>query len=205
MSATSTESHWQQRWSDHDHEEMGWFQPEPQPSLELVVDHTPDGGSVIDVGGGASLLVDRLLERGHAPTVLDLAAPALEAARRRLGERAGEVTWVHGDVTELELGRTFDTWHDRAVLHFLLEDDVRVDYIASVRRHLRPGGHAVIGTFGPDGPTTCSGLPVRRHSVADLEELFADDFLPVTDRRVTHTKPSGDEQAFVFVVMRRRS
>lgn len=204
MSSSSTEAHWQQRWSDHDHEEMGWFQAEPQPSLELVAAHTPDAGSVIDVGGGASLLVDRLVERGYETTVLDLAAPALEAARRRLGERAGAVTWVHGDVTQVELDTTFDTWHDRAVLHFLLDDDEREAYVESVRRHLRPGGHAVVGTFAPDGPTTCSGLPVRRHSVADLHELFGEEFVGVTARAVTHVKPSGDEQAFVFVVLRRQ-
>lgn len=204
MAATSTRDHWQQRWSDHDHAEMGWFQAEPEPSLELVTTHTPDGGSVLDVGGGASLLVDHLLERGYRPTVVDLAEPALAAARARLGDRAADVTWVHGDATELRLDAAFDTWHDRAVLHFLLEDDDRAAYLATVRHHLRPGGHVVVSTFSPDGPTMCSGLPVRRHSVADLHALFGDEFDPVTDRAATHVKPDGDEQAFVFVVLRRR-
>lgn len=203
MSTTSTEAHWRQRWLRHDHEQMGWFQAEPEPSLELVTSHTPDGGSVLDVGGGASLLVDRLLERGYEPTVLDLAQPALTAARTRLGRRATQVMWVHADVTEARLGTTFDTWHDRAVLHFLLTDDERTAYVDSVRRHLRPGGHAVVGTFAPDGPTTCSGLPVRRHGAQDLHALFGEDFIPVEERAVTHAKPSGQEQSFVFVVLRR--
>lgn len=199
----SSEAHWRRRWSEHAHEDMGWFQAEPEPSLELVTSHTPDGGSVLDVGGGASLLVDRLVDRGYRPTVLDLAQPALGAARQRLGDRAAEVGWVHADVTEARIDATFDTWHDRAVLHFLLEDDARAAYVQQVRRLLRHGGHAVIATFGPDGPTTCSGLPVRRHDVADLHELLGRDFTPVTDRAVTHVTPNGDEQAFVVVVLRR--
>lgn len=203
MAGTTTASHWRQRWSDHGHEQMGWFQAEPQPSLELVTGCTAPRGSVVDVGGGASLLVDRLVERGHDVTVLDLAEPALAVARDRLGPAASAVTWVAGDVTEVDLGRTFDTWHDRAVLHFLLEDAERDRYVAAVRRHVRPGGHVVIGTFAPDGPTTCSGLPVRRHAVDDLHELLGHGFTPVTDRAVTHVKPSGDEQSFVFVVLRR--
>lgn len=203
MDATSVRAHWEQRWTDHAHREMGWFQSEPEPSLELVTSHTQSGGSVLDVGGGASLLVDRLLGRGYRPTVLDIAEPALAAARARLGERADEVTWVHGDVTEIRLGRTFDTWHDRAVLHFLLDEDDRAAYVATLREHLVPGGHAVIGTFSPDGPETCSGLPVRRHDAADLQQLVGPGFRLLEDRAVVHTKPSGDEQAFTFVVLQR--
>lgn len=199
---SSTAAHWHQRWSDHDHTELGWYQDEPQPSLDLVTAHTPAGGSVLDVGGGASHLVDHLLAADHEVTVLDLAQPALDQARRRLGERGDRVAWVQGDVTELSLDRTFDTWHDRAVLHFLLEDDQRSAYVDAVRRHVRPGGHVVVGTFAPDGPSMCSGLPVRRQSVGDLRELFGDGFTSVTDRAVTHVKPDGGEQSFVFVVLR---
>lgn len=201
----STENHWRRRWLRHDHEEMGWFQAEPEPSLELVTSHTPEGGSVVDVGGGASLLVDRLLERGFDPTVLDLAQPALSAARARLGARATEVMWVHVDVTEARLGTTFDTWHDRAALHFLLTDEERTAYVTTLRDHLVVGGHAVIGTFSPEGPDSCSGLPVRQHSTADIEQLLGAGFHRVEDRAVTHTKPSGEAQAFTFVVLRRES
>lgn len=203
MDTASVQGHWERRWTSHPHREMGWFQSEPEPSLELVTSHTPTGGSVLDVGGGASLLVDRLLGRGYRPTVLDLAEPALAAARARLGERAEDVTWVQGDVTEIRLGRSFDTWHDRAVLHFLLEEDDRAAYVATLREHLVPGGHAVIGTFSPDGPETCSGLPVRRHDAADLQQLVGPGFRLLEDRAVVHTKPSGDEQAFTFVVLQR--
>ncbi len=202
MAPTSTADHWHGRWSTHEHEEMGWFQADPQPSLELVLAHTRAGDTVLDVGGGASLLVDRLLDRGRRPTVLDLAEPALAAARRRLDARAEAVTFVRGDVTEVRLPTTFDVWHDRAVLHFLLEDDARDAYVASVRHHLRPGGHVVIGTFAPDGPTTCSGLPVRRQGVTDLHELLGDGFVPVADQPATHVKPDGTDQSFVFVVLR---
>lgn len=196
--------HWEQRWGALAHGQMGWFQAEPEPSLELVTSHTPAGGSVLDVGGGASLLVDRLLGRGFQPTVLDIAASALASARARLGERAEDVTWVQGDVTEVRLGRTFDTWHDRAVLHFLLEEDDRAAYVATLRHHLVVGGHAVIGTFSPDGPDSCSGLPVRRHSVDDIDQLLGEDLRLVESRSVVHTTPSGAEQAFTFVVLRRQ-
>lgn len=204
MGATEVRDHWEQRWDQHAHQDMGWFQSEPEPSLELVTSHTPAGGSVLDVGGGASRLVDRLLGRGYQPTVLDIAEPALAAARARLGERAEQVTWVHGDVTDVHLGRTFDTWHDRAVLHFLLKQDDRAAYVTTLREHLVVGGHAVIGTFSPDGPDSCSGLPVRRHSAADLQQLAGPGFRVLEDRAVVHTKPSGDEQAFTFVVLQRR-
>lgn len=205
MDATDVQDHWEQRWGDHAHGEMGWFQSEPEPSLELVTSHTPAGGSVLDVGGGASLLADRLLGRGFHPTVLDIAAPALASARARLGERAEDVTWVQGDVTEIRLGRTFDTWHDRAVLHFLLEEDERAAYVDTLREHLVVGGHAVIGTFSPEGPESCSGLPVRRHSAADLDQLVGPEFHLLEDRVVTHIKPSGDEQSFTFVVLHREA
>lgn len=205
MDATQVQQHWERRWSDHAHDEMGWFQAEPEPSLELITSHTPTGGSVLDVGGGASRLVDRLLGRGFEPTVLDIAEPALGAARARLGDRASEVTWAHGDVTRVRLGRTFDTWHDRAVLHFLLDEGDRTAYVAALHEHLVTGGHAVIGTFSPDGPESCSGLPVRRHSAADLEQLVGPAFHLLEDRTVIHTKPSGDEQSFTFVVLRRES
>lgn len=205
MTTPDTREHWEQRWGGHRHDEMGWFQAEPEPSLELVTSHTPAGGTVLDVGGGASRLVDRLLERGYRPAVLDIAGPALRAARARLGDRSDQVTWVEGDVTEIRLDRTFDTWHDRAVLHFLLEEDDRAAYVATLRETLVLGGHAVIGTFSPDGPDSCSGLPVRRHSAADLEQLLGREFRLVEDRAVTHTKPSGEAQAFTFVVLRHRS
>ena len=200
----STAAHWRQRWTDNDHADLGWYQEDPQPSLDLVRGSTPDGGSVLDVGGGASHLVDHLLDAGHDVTVVDLAQPALDQARARLGAYADEVTWVQGDVTALSLGRTFDTWHDRAVLHFLLDDDQRAAYVDAVGRHVRPGGHVVIGTFAPDGPTTCSGLPVRRQSVDDLCTLLGARFTLVDERAVTHSKPDGSGQSFVFAVLRRR-
>lgn len=199
-----TVSHWETTWRSGPHEERGWFQSDPQPSLDLVLAHTPEGGHVVDVGGGASLLVDRLLDAGREATIVDVAEEALAVARRRLGTtRSGHVRWVRGDVTALTLDPPVDTWHDRAVLHFLLEEEDRRDYVASLRRSLRPGGTVVIGTFAPDGPETCSGLPVRRHRPSDVVALLGDDFEPVEDRHVLHTTPGGGEQAFTFVVLAR--
>jgi 2-polyprenyl-3-methyl-5-hydroxy-6-metoxy-1,4-benzoquinol methylase len=195
--------HWEAAWRAGPHEQRGWFQADPQPSLDLVLRHTPRRGHVLDVGGGASLLVDRLLDAGRRVTVVDLAAAALEVASERLGDRGADVDLVQGDVTELDLRHPVDTWHDRAVLHFLVDPADRAAYADRVAAHVRPGGVAVIGTFAPDGPTTCSGLPVHRTSAADISELLGDRFALVEQQRHLHRTPAGGEQAFAFCVLRR--
>lgn len=199
----SGRDHWETTWGSGSHERRGWYQAEPEPSLDLVLRHTPAGGHVLDAGGGASLLVDRLLDAGRRVTVVDIAEGALEVARTRLGDRADQVTWVRADVTDLRLDTQVDTWHDRAALHFLLDDDDRAAYAETVATHVRPGGYAVIGTFAPDGWTHCSGLPVRRQDADAVAALLGDRFTVVERHRHLHHKPSGEEQAFSFVVLRR--
>ncbi|MDZ7732960.1 MAG: class I SAM-dependent methyltransferase [Acidimicrobiia bacterium] len=182
---------------------MSWFQETPTRSLELIRRVTGTTASVIDVGGGASRLIDHLLEAGYRDlTVLDLAAGALEAARRRLGDRATTVTWIEGDVTTFDAGRRFDLWHDRAVLHFLTDEDDRRRYVDNLRRSLHPGGHVVLATFGPNGPEQCSGLPVRRYSVDDMATLLGEDFTLLDRDDEVHRTPTGADQAFVYGLFR---
>lgn len=201
----SSRQHWESAWSAGPHELRGWYQDEPQPSLDLVAAHTPHGGHVVDVGGGASLLVDRLVARGYDVTVVDLAEAPLALARNRLGDLAEQVSWVRADATELDLGVQVDTWHDRAVLHFLLDDEARRAYAERLVAHLRPGGHAVIGTFAPDGPERCSGLPVRRHTAEQIADLLAPSLELIEERREVHRTPGGGEQTFTFAVIRASS
>jgi SAM-dependent methyltransferase len=155
---------------------------------------------VIDVGGGASTLVDDLLDAGYRDlTVLDLSAAALRAARGRLGERADLVDWIEGDVTEVELPEArFDVWHDRAVFHFLTEEDQRARYVEAARRSVRPGGHVIVAAFGPGGPARCSGLPVVRYSPDRLHDEFGSPFALVEHASETHRTPWGSAQEFIY-------
>lgn len=184
---------------------MSWFQPEPDVSTRLITSSgIASGASFVDIGGGASTLVDALLERGHSDlTVLDISARALDHARRRLGADAGRVTWVEGDATSPPFRRSFTFWHDRAVFHFLTEAVDRAAYLAALRRHLAPDGRALIATFAPDGPETCSGLPVRRYDAEALANELGAGFETLDATREVHKTPWGSEQPFQYVLFRR--
>jgi SAM-dependent methyltransferase len=180
---------------------VSWYQREPAVSLRLV-DRTP--GSVVDVGAGASTLVDALLDAGRTDlTLVDLSAEALDVTRARLGTRAEAVTFVVGDVLAWSPGRTFDVWHDRAVFHFLTDAEDQHRYVQSATRAVAPGGALVMGTFAPDGPTHCSGLETARHDAGSLEALFSDGFRPEHAESETHLTPWDAEQHFTWVLLRR--
>ncbi len=197
----SRRQHWEDVYGSKKHDAVSWYTPHLSTSLDFIrTSGLPASARIIDVGGGASSLVDDLLAEGYrAVTVLDISAPALEVARRRLGDRAGEVVWLVGDVTEEDLGEeSFDIWHDRASMHFLTdEDDVR-RYVAALSRALAPGGYAIISTFAPEGPEQCSGLPVRRYDAKQLCDLLGNDFECRSHRTELHTTPSGNPQAFTY-------
>lgn len=199
-----TAAHWERVWSERSPEEVSWHQPRPEASLELLREaDLPDGARVLDVGGGASTLVDHLLDLGCRPGVLDVSAAALERARDRLGERADEVEWFVGDVREFRSPHPWEVWHDRATLHFLVEEADRRAYREVLLDALAPGGVAVIAGFGPEGPDRCSGLPVRRHSRADLADLLGPELeIEACDER-DHVTPSGTRQQFLACRFRR--
>ncbi|HET8987394.1 MAG TPA: class I SAM-dependent methyltransferase, partial [Humibacillus sp.] len=184
-----------------------WFEPHAEQSLRLL-DRCGVGpaDSVIDVGGGASPLVDALLERGHTDlTVLDISAVGLDIARARLGARADAVTWVVADLHTWQPSRSYAVWHDRAVLHFLTADDARAHYVEALEAATGAGAVAVLATFAPDGPEQCSGLPVRRHDEADLAALLGDPWEQVAVDREEHVTPSGGVQPFTWAAFRRRA
>ena len=199
-----TAEHWDSRYESIGAEAVGWFESRPAVSMELLSTlGVSRSDSVIDVGGGASRLVDHLLAAGHQDvTVLDVSHVAIDSARRRVGE-AAPVTWLVEDILSWTPPRAWDAWHDRMLLHFLVSDEQRAAYLDALRRALKPRGAVVICTFAENGPEGCSALPVRRHSLADLSSFLGPDVEIVETRHVIHTTPGGVEQPHNWIAGRR--
>lgn len=197
--------HWDAAYA-HGEVTRSWYQPEAVDSLRMFdrCGVTGDAG-VVDVGGGASPLVDALLSRGHDDvTVLDVSAAGLDIARGRLGAMAERVRWLVTDLAWWCPSRTYQVWHDRAVFHFLTTPEARARYLQVLAEATEPGSIAVLATFAPDGPPQCSGLPVLRYSPAELSAAVGPAWLPVAEDRQPHTTPSGGVQPFTWVGLRRR-
>ena len=197
--------HWEKVYREKNPTQVSWFQADARISRELIELASPDrSGAILDVGGGASTLVDGLLDGGYTQvTVLDISGAGLEIAQKRLGTVAARVTWIEADILRADLvPQSVDVWHDRAVFHFLTVAVDRARYIAQVRRVLRPGGHVLLATFAEDGPTRCSGLDVVRYSPAHLQREFGDDFHMVESRREEHRTPSNAIQLFTWCLIR---
>jgi 2-polyprenyl-3-methyl-5-hydroxy-6-metoxy-1,4-benzoquinol methylase len=198
-------THWENVYRTKGEREVSWFQETPAISLELIRSAgAARHSAVVDVGGGASRLVDALVEQGYeAVTVLDLSESALAAAKARLGQAAAQVTWIVADVVEWKPLRRYELWHDRAAFHFLTEEADRSAYVACLREALAPGGHAIIATFALDGPERCSGLPVVRYDAASVGRVLGNTFKLVESRRHDHQTPMGGTQHFQFSMFRR--
>jgi SAM-dependent methyltransferase len=193
-------AHWEQVYATKDPRQVSWFRPHLERSLELVRRAAPDRrASIVDVGAGASTLVDDLLRLGYANiTVLEISQTALDALQARVGEAGATVKWICGDVTETVLPEaSFDVWHDRAVFHFLTEAGQRRAYVEQVKRALKPGGSLIVSTFGPSGPERCSGLATMRYDASSIGSEFGDRFRLVESSLELHETPSGAEQQFL--------
>ncbi|MFP4182682.1 MAG: class I SAM-dependent methyltransferase [Thiohalospira sp.] len=197
--------HWKNVYTQRSPLEVSWYQREPTTSLDLIeAAGATAGSSIIDVGGGASTLVDHLLARGFTDlTVMDLAGSALTEAAERLGEHGEVVDWLEADVTEWQPARTYDVCHDRAVYHFLVEAGDRARYPAVAEAALPVGAHLIIATFAPEGPEKCSGLPVARYDAPSLATELGEGFHRLESRHETHQTPDGAEQAFGFHLFQR--
>lgn len=198
--------HWEQVYTAKPSDSVSWFQEHADLSLRLI--HNTGLGkdaAIIDVGGGASRLVDDLVAEGYTDvTVLDLSATALAVARQRLGKHADVVHWMEDDITRTEFPiHRFDIWHDRAVFHFLTDPADRQAYVAQVMRSVRPGGHVIVATFAEDGPEKCSGLPVMRYQPDALHAEFGGAFLLVAHEKEAHHTPFGTVQQFVYCYCRK--
>ena len=201
-----SKQHWERVYASRPPERLGWYSRHLDTSLAWIdelglVRDSP----VIDIGGGASTLVDDLLDRGHEDlTVLDVSGTALALARQRLGARAACVSWVEGDITSVALPTSrYALWHDRAVFHFLVADADRQRYCERLQRALRPDGHVILGVFSPEAPPTCSGLPVRRYDANDLMEALGPGWSQLHSRQRLHVTPGGVEQMYLYCLLRR--
>jgi len=195
------ERHWERVYSTKRPNEVSWYRPHLELSLRLIEQAAASRAArIIDVGGGESTLVDDLLARGYGDvTVLDLSETAINVAKERLGADVGSVRWVHGDVTTYPFPASgFDVWHDRAVFHFLTEARDRAAYVRQVARSVRIGGHVIVATFGPEGPTQCSGLDVMRYDSDALHAEFGAHFRLVEHVTEAHQTPAGKLQQFIY-------
>ena len=202
----NNKKHWNQIYSSQPPNNVGWYKPHLETPLAWIEDLNLDPHEpIIDIGGGASTLVDDLLEKGHKNlTVLDLSKSAIQVTQGRLGNASSTVTWLVGDVTEIELpSQYYLLWHDRAVFHFLIEPESQQKYKEALLGSLRVGGNFIIGTFTPDAPPQCSGLPVQRYDTDLLTKTFGDMFELKLHRNEMHTTPRGVKQSYVYCLFQR--
>ena len=198
--------HWNRIYSSQPVNGLGWYRPHLETPLAWIEALNLDSREpIIDVGGGASTLVDDLLTRGHENlTVLDLSRSAIQVAQKRLGDASKAVTWLVGDIIQIELPcQHYSLWHDRAVFHFLIETKSQQKYKQALLHSVKAGGHFVIGTFTPEAPPQCSGLPVQRYDAASLVQTFADEFELRHHRNELHTTPGGVKQSYVYCLFQR--
>jgi SAM-dependent methyltransferase len=204
VSPENRASHWDERYAQRGADRVSWFQPSPNESLQLIdALGLPRDAAIVDVGGGASTLVDHLIEAGRTDlTVLDFSASALKAARARVGN-SRTVTWLHQDLLTWRPRKHYALWHDRAVFHFLVEAAEREAYLETLDHALAPGGAVVICTFALDGPRRCSGLPVERYAPHGLALALGPTFEVFETLREEHATPRGVVQPFTWVAARR--
>lgn len=198
-------SHWEKVYETKAPDEVSWYARHLARSLSLIESASPDrSASIIDIGGGESTLVDDLLARGYFNlTILDVSQTALDATKKRLGEAGEQIHWICGDVTQAQLpAHSFDVWHDRAVFHFLIAPDQRKAYVRLAERAVRPGGHVIVSTFGPEGPARCSGLDVARYDADSLHGEFGSRFKLVESSKELHQTPLGATQQFLYCYCR---
>jgi SAM-dependent methyltransferase len=198
--------HWNRVYQTRAPENVSWYQRRPDVSLELIAASgiAKDAG-IIEVGGGASILVDHLLDLGYSNlAVLDVSGSALDVSRARLGARAAAVEWFEADVTAFEPAHRYALWHDRAAFHFLTDAGDRASYVATLRKTLKTGGTAIIATFAPDGPPKCSGLDVVRYDEQSIAVELGGEFQLLEVRRETHLTPGKAEQQFHYFRFERR-
>ena len=199
------QSHWNRVYETKELNEVSWYQRSPERSLFYIRKFSEPSQQVIDVGAGASPLVDSLIDEGYVrPIILDISPVGLDRSKARLGALAKLVHWVVADVTADVVLPMVNVWHDRATFHFLTDPADRANYARLAGRTLRPAGYLIIATFAPDGPKRCSGLPVQQHDGKSIGSLFDDEFEFVEEAREVHVTPAGAEQPFSWSILRRR-
>jgi ubiquinone/menaquinone biosynthesis C-methylase UbiE len=200
-------NHWDSVYASKQPGEVSWYQTHLEKSLELIDATGVDkSAAIIDLGGGASTLVDDLLASGFTNlTILDISGAAIKTAQARLEKRATDVTWLEADATKIRLPENgYDVWHDRAVFHFLTDAEDRRRYVSAVHRAVKPGGHVIVATFGPHGPLQCSGLDIARYSPKQLHAEFGPNYELLRGITEDHVTPTGKHQEFIYCYCRKR-
>jgi 2-polyprenyl-3-methyl-5-hydroxy-6-metoxy-1,4-benzoquinol methylase len=201
----NAESHWEKIYSTKAPNAVSWYRAHLETSLALIERAAgARSASIVDVGGGESTLVDDLLQRGYWNiTVLDVSETAIDVTKKRLGAAAKQARWLVADITKVQLEpNTYDVWHDRAVFHFLTMPEQRAAYVRQVAAAVRPGGHIIVSTFGPEGPTKCSGLDVVRYDAESLHKEFGVRFRLEESSKELHQTPFGTTQQFLYCYCR---
>lgn len=198
--------HWEKVYQEKEPGQVSWYQTQPNISLELIaLSGISQAGKIIDVGGGASFLVEKLIDKGFKNvTVLDISGKAIEHAKKRLSKQAEKVIWIETDITKFEPPQQYDLWHDRAVFHFLTDPSDRKKYVEVMEKAVKSGGNVVIATFALDGPPKCSGLNVERYNPEKLNKQIGNQFLLLKSVEETHLTPWHSEQKFIYCLFRRR-
>jgi 2-polyprenyl-3-methyl-5-hydroxy-6-metoxy-1,4-benzoquinol methylase len=198
-------THWEKVYATKAPDAVSWYRPHLETSLALIERATAGySASIIDIGAGESTLVDDLLATGYENiTVLDVSQTAVDVTKKRLGLLAKKIDWIVGDITQVQLEPfAYDVWHDRAVFHFLASTEQRAAYVRSVAKAVNPGGHVIVSTFGPEGPTKCSGLEVMRYDTESLHNEFGTRFRLVESLKELHRTPFGTTQQFLYCYCR---
>lgn len=205
MTTPDPQTHWDDVYGRRRSDSVSWYEPNPSYSLDYIAAAGLSPASpIIDIGGGASLLVDRLLDQDYTDvTVLDVSVEALGIVRQRLGSRIAHVTLVRQDVTALRPSRPYALWHDRAVFHFLTQEAARRQYVDVLTQATVPGSHVVMATFGPDGPLRCSNLDTCRYDASSLAKALGGAFQLLRSSVVDHATPGGAQQQFLYALFRR--
>lgn len=200
MGKVDTKTHWNEIYNTKQIDEVGWYQPVPQTSLDLIAElNLYKTASIIDVGGGDSYLVDHLLDLGYDNiTVLDISKKAIERAKFRLGHRSSKVKWIEADISKFTFIETYDLWHDRAAFHFLNRAQDIQSYVRSAQKSISDNGYLIIGTFSEDGPRTCSGIAIKQYSKNKLSRIFEPFFKNIKWLKVDHETPFKTIQNYIF-------
>lgn len=205
METFDRKKHWENIYQTKLLNEVSWFQPTPQTSLDLIMEfNLPLSAKIIDMGGGDSLLVDHLLDAGYGDiTVLDISGAAIERAKNRLGERAASVKWIVADASSFNTSEKYDLWHDRAAFHFLTTQNEIENYLKTAQQSINHSGVLIMGTFSEQGPKKCSGLDIKQYSEESITNLFEQAFVKIKCFTLDHRTPFDTIQNFIFCTFRR--
>lgn len=206
MENFNRKNHWESIYQTKQLNEVSWYQPVPQTSLDLISKYVKSyDAKIIDIGGGDSFLVDHLLQLGYTNiSVLDISEAAIERAKIRLGENANKVSWIVCDISKFEPTEKYDFWHDRAAFHFLTDKEDINRYISTVNKAITTNGILTIGTFSESGPKKCSGIEITQYTEESLANLFPNEFEKIESFYVDHSTPFDTVQNFVFGVFRKK-